>query len=99
MARAFRSLAMFAVLPICLLAVRAGDRPQTPQTAKKPVTDEYHGVKVIDNYRWLDNAEAPEVKKWTEAQNRHTRAVLDQFAGMKALRQRIQKLVDASSSD
>ena len=48
-----------------------------PPTEKKPVIDEYHGVKVTDNYRWLEDRSAPAVKTWTAAQNRHTRASLD----------------------
>jgi prolyl oligopeptidase len=48
-----------------------------PPTEKKPVTDEYHGVKVVDDYRWLENAADPAVKTWTDAQNRQTRAYLD----------------------
>jgi prolyl oligopeptidase len=42
-----------------------------------PVTDEYHGVKVVDEYRWLEKSGSPEVKAWTDAQNQHTRASLD----------------------
>ena len=48
-----------------------------PSTEKKPVTDEYHGVKVVDDYRWLEESGSPTVKAWTEAQNKHSRAWLD----------------------
>ncbi|TCO90431.1 prolyl oligopeptidase [Chthoniobacter flavus] len=48
-----------------------------PPTEKKPVTDEYHGVKVIDDYRWLEDAGTPAVNAWTDAQNHFTRAYLD----------------------
>ena len=48
-----------------------------PQTVTKPVTDEYHGVKVVDEYRWLEEAGSPAVKAWTDAQNKHSRAWLD----------------------
>ena len=48
-----------------------------PQTVTKPVTDEYHGVKVVDEYRWLEEARSPAVKAWTDAQNKHSRAWLD----------------------
>ncbi len=48
-----------------------------PFTEKKPVTDEYHGVRVVDEYRWLEDTGSPAVKAWTEAQNRHSRAWLD----------------------
>jgi prolyl oligopeptidase len=45
-----------------------------PFTEKKPVTDEYHGVRVVDEYRWLEETGSPAVKAWTEAQNKHSRA-------------------------
>lgn len=48
-----------------------------PPTDKQPVTDEYHGVKVVDDYRWLEESGSPAVKAWSEAQNKHTRAWLD----------------------
>jgi prolyl oligopeptidase len=72
--------------------------PPLPPTPKKPVTEVYHGVKVIDDYGWLDDANDPAVRQWTEAQNRHTRAVLDQYPGLPALRQRIKELSGATSA-
>ena len=60
-----RDLVVLGLLTVGAVALRA-DPPDTP---KKPITDEYRGVKVVDNYRWLDNADDPVVKKWTEAQN------------------------------
>ena len=48
-----------------------------PPTEKKPVTDEYHGVKVVDDYRWLEESGAPPVEAWTAAQNAFSRAWLD----------------------
>ena len=54
----------------------AGSNPQTP---KKPVTNEYHGVKVEDDYQWLENDSDPEVKAWSDAQNRKTRTYLDRL--------------------
>jgi prolyl oligopeptidase len=48
-----------------------------PPSEKKPVTDEYHGVKVVDDYRWLEESGSPEVKAWTKAQNEHSRTWLD----------------------
>ena len=48
-----------------------------PLSEKKPCTDEYHGVTVVDDYRWLEEAGSSAVKAWTEAQNQHSRAWLD----------------------
>jgi prolyl oligopeptidase len=66
---------------------------------KKPVTDVYHGVKVTDPYRWLDKADDPDVKKWVAAQNKHSRAALDRFGEMKALRKRVAELIADASPD
>jgi len=37
--------------------------PAPPNTPKRPVTDQYHGVTVTDEYRWLENWNDPEVKQ------------------------------------
>ncbi len=70
------------ILPIIMPAYLTSTAfAKHPPTEKKPVTDEYHGVKVVDEYRWLEEAGAPAVKAWTEAQNKHTRAWLDALPG------------------
>jgi prolyl oligopeptidase len=48
-----------------------------PPTEKKPVSDEYHGVKVVDEYRWLEESGSAAVKAWTQSQNEYSRAWLD----------------------
>ena len=35
--------------------------------------DTYHGVKVHDPYRWLENLDSRETRTWIEAENRLTR--------------------------
>src|SRR5580704_4045494 len=70
-----------------------------PPTAKKPVTDTYYGVKVVDDYRWLENAKDPAVARWTDAQSRYARSVLDRLPALTSLRQRLKKLYGATSPD
>jgi prolyl oligopeptidase len=48
-----------------------------PPTTKEPVTDEYHGIRVTDEYRWLENGEGGDVRQWVAAQNAYTRSRLD----------------------
>ncbi len=44
-----------------------------PQTPTKTVIDMYHGTKVLDNYRWLENGSSPETQKWVEEEMAYTR--------------------------
>jgi prolyl oligopeptidase len=68
-----------------------------PATVKKPVTDEYYGVKVTDDYRWLENWSDPAVREWSDAQNRYARAYLDALPSRKALRAEIERLANHPS--
>src|SRR5215467_2538850 len=72
--------------------------PAPPDTPKKPVTDEYHGVKVTDNYRWLENWDDPAVKQWSSAQSARTREYFDHLALRPAIKERLKQLVAASSA-
>lgn len=57
----------------------------TPPTPKRPVTDSYDKVTVTDDYRWLENFDDPEVKKWAAAQNAAARSALGAMPGRDAL--------------
>ena len=70
-----------------------------PVAPKKPVVDEYHGTKVTDDYRWLENGDDPAVKKWCIDQNRYARQMLDHIPTRKALLPRLTELHSASSPD
>jgi prolyl oligopeptidase len=60
-----------------LLTIAMSISAAVPPTEKKPVTDEYHGVKVVDEYRWLEDGDSAAVKAWTAAQNQYSRTWLD----------------------
>ena len=57
----------------------------------------YHGVRVIDPYRWLEDADDPEVRAWTAAQNARTRAHLDAWPGRGRILERLTELMTAGS--
>ncbi|WP_461785766.1 prolyl oligopeptidase family serine peptidase [Prosthecobacter sp.] len=61
----------------CLLTLAMSISAAVPPTEKKPVTDEYHGVKVVDEFRWLEDGDSAAVKAWTAAQNQYSRTWLD----------------------
>ena len=56
-----------------------------PATRKQPVTDTYFGKAVVDNYRWLEAVNKPEVKDWFKAQGDYTNTILDKIPGRDSL--------------
>jgi prolyl oligopeptidase len=66
---------------------------KTPPAAPvKPVVDDYHGTKVSDPYRYMENLDDPAVQSWFKAQNDYARAVLAGIPGRGRLLQRIEAL-------
>jgi prolyl oligopeptidase len=72
-----RLLASFRIVIVMSALLPSTAPAKYPPSEKKPVSDEYHGVKVVDEYRWLEEAGSPAVKVWTAAQTAYARAWLD----------------------
>jgi prolyl oligopeptidase len=71
----------------------APSRPAYPKARKADVVETYHGVKVADPYRWLEEPDSPETVAWVDAQNRLTRSLLDR-PQRASIRSRLLELYD-----
>jgi len=65
---------------------------QYPTARKSDVVDDYHGTRVPDPYRWLEDPDSPESRAWIEAQNRLTAAYLAEIPARNVIRDRLTKL-------
>src|SRR5260370_33192698 len=73
-------LGMALAMPISSLSAK--DTKMTyPPTKVDPVVETIHGVSIADPYRWLEEADNPQVREWVEKQNNFTRSVLDKLQG------------------
>ena len=54
--------------------------------------DEYHGVRVPDPYRWLEELDSPRTRAWIEAENRLTEDFLSTLAQRESIRRRLTEL-------
>ena len=71
------------------------DRPLSyPTTRKIDQTDDYHGVKVSDPYRWLEDPDSEETQAWVEAQNQVTFGYLREIPAREKIKQRLTQLWD-----
>jgi prolyl oligopeptidase len=84
-------------------AVFAGDGVKNaagtavPKAEKRPLEETLHGVKIVDNYRWLEDGSSPETQKWVEAEMAYTNAVLDPLPGREAIHKRLTELLSIGS--
>ncbi len=82
MQRAF-GLALLAILGVNAVAQAIHGRdgialPPPPAVEKIPVTDDYFGTKITDDYRWLEDAKSPETRAFIDAENTYTARYLEQ---------------------
>jgi prolyl oligopeptidase len=80
---------------VVLASLAAAAKP--PATPKQPVTETYHGVPVVDDYRWLENWNDEKVREWSDAQNAYARDWLNHLPNSKAIRERLTTIMTAKT--
>ena len=85
-----------AAMLACTMTAALAAQPKIryPETKQVEHYDIYHGIKVPDPYRWLeeDVRKSPEVAAWVEAQNKVTFAFLESIPERKGIRERLTQL-------
>ena len=64
-----------------------------PPTSKSDVAEVLHGETIPDPYRWLEDGDDPDTRRWTDAQNALTRTYLDAVPGRDELHRRLDQLL------
>ncbi|MBD0330550.1 MAG: S9 family peptidase [Thermoleophilia bacterium] len=64
-----------------------------PESRVEQVRETLHGVEVADPYRWLEDTESDEVRRWTADQNAATEAALAAVPFRGAIRGRLDELL------
>jgi prolyl oligopeptidase len=93
--RAAFAVAIFGFAGASLCPIEAAGPPTTPL---RPVTNFYQGIEVVDNYRWLENFNDPEVKQWSAAQNAVTREYLDHLPVRSNIVKQLEKIYSHTSA-
>ena len=63
-----------------------------PETKRGDVVENYHGTKIADPYRWLEDDNSAETKAWVEAQNKVTFGFLEQIPEREKIHARLTEL-------
>ncbi len=83
---------MRAALFTMLALVLSMETLDYPKTKKVDQVDDYHGAKVEDPYRWLEDDYSEETKAWVEAQNAVTFAYFASLPDREPLGKRLTEL-------
>jgi prolyl oligopeptidase len=73
-------------------ATQMTERMRYPEAKKIDQVDDYHGVKVPDPYRWLEDLDSAETQKWVEAENQLSAGFLNTIPERAAIKDRLTKL-------
>jgi prolyl oligopeptidase len=65
-----------------------------PTTKKVDQIDDYHGVKIADPYRWLEDDNSPATAAWVEAENKVTFPYLEAIPYRQKMIARVKRLND-----
>jgi prolyl oligopeptidase len=93
-------LALGAVLAVACAAAcwprSAGAEPSSaphyPPAQRGDHVDEYHGIKVLDPYRWMEDIDSPATRAWVEAQARLTSDYLAAIPAHDRIAQRLREI-------
>ncbi|MCC6361054.1 MAG: S9 family peptidase [Phycisphaerales bacterium] len=86
----------FAAASLIAAAASAQDKPRIkyPETKKGEQVDDYHGTKVADPYRWLEDLDSADTAAWVAAQNEVSFGYLASIPQREAIKKRLTKLWD-----
>ena len=87
-----RTNLVLSIVMILTVNSFAQTRIEYPATKKVEQTDDYHGTKISDPYRWLEDDNSSETKAWVEAQNKVTFGYLNGIPERAKIKARLTEL-------
>jgi prolyl oligopeptidase len=72
-------------------------RPQYPSARRDDLVEEIHGHRVADPYRWLEDSQGEETKRWLTEQDDLFHGEVDDLPGRERLRARVRELLGAGT--
>ncbi len=97
--RSSRSSLIAPLLSLTLAASVSAQSLNYPVARRGTQVDDYHGTRVADPYRWLEDVDSPETKAWVEAENKVTFGYLATIPERAAIRNRLTQLWNYSKYD
>jgi prolyl oligopeptidase len=96
---------MLACLLLFAAVLMAGDSPAPsasaptapPKVKAQTVEETLYGHKIVDPYRWMENAAGADTQQYVEQEMAYTRSVLDPLPGRGGIEQRLTELISVGT--
>src|SRR5690349_22432469 len=82
----------YGLLAVLGLGMSFAQTMKYPAPKKGDVVDDYHGIKIADPYRWLEDTDSPETAAWVAAENRVTQDYLSKIPARARFKDRLTTL-------
>jgi len=70
-----------------------------PHTVEEPVTEIFHGLQVVDPYRWLEQQNSANTRDWIDEQSDYLGAYLENVPSRQRIRDRVNQMLDVETCD
>lgn len=87
-----RLLVLVAVTLLARPTLTEAQRLHYPESRIADHVDDYHGRKIADPYRWLEEPDSEETKAWVTAQNKTTEEYLSEVSARPRIKSRLTEL-------
>ena len=87
-----RSVFLLVVLSLFVTAVPAQKGNGYPKAKKVDQVDDYHGTRVSDPYRWMEETNSADTQKWIGEQVQHTNAYLEAIPERTKIKERLTEI-------
>jgi len=85
--------ATVAFCAACVVSVASAQGPAAtltyPTATRGTVVDDYHGTKVADPYRWLEDLDSPQTRAWVSSES----ALTDKYIAALPMRERLRRRI------
>ena len=83
---------VFASLFVTAALATTGQPLSYPTATPADVSSDYHGVKVPDPYRWMEDIDSPATRSWVEAEDKLSRGYLEALPGRADIAARLKQI-------
>jgi prolyl oligopeptidase len=85
-------IGLASVFATVVALATTGQTPAYPTATPGDVSSDYHGVKVPDPYRWMEDIDSPATRSWVEAEDKLSRDYLAALPGRAAMAARLKQI-------